>query len=163
AYFDWLTGNAILPANDTNHTGIEKIDRTTVPELTQITTDAIQIQSVLDSVDRGYNPLGLSPNAVPFDLDPTTLQTTPFRTTHFDQVYARALSALQNAVTTFHQASELTDALRQQADSESNFGTAVSQQESAYRNQLIGFFGYPYVGDIGPNTPNPSDYVGPDL
>jgi hypothetical protein len=163
AYFDWLTGNAILPANDTNHTGIQKIDRTTVPELAQTTTDAIQIQSILDAVDRGYNPLGLSPNAVPFDLDPTTLQTSPYRTTHFDQIYTRALSAVQNAVTTFNQACELTDALRAQADSESNFGTAVSQQELAYRNQLIGYFGYPYDGDIGPDTPNPSGYVGPDL
>lgn len=163
AYYNWLTGNAILPAIDTNHTGIEEIDRTTVPELPQIASEAIQIQSVLDSVDRGYNPLGLNPNAVQFDLDPTTLQTSPYPTTHFDQVYARALSAVQNAVTTFNQASELSDALRQQADTESDFGSSVSQQETAYRNQLIGIFGYPYSGDIGPNTPNPAGYIGPDL
>ncbi|MEI9961503.1 MAG: hypothetical protein WDM76_10365 [Limisphaerales bacterium] len=163
ALFDWVTGNAILPANDTNHTGIEKVDRTTVPELSQLATEAIQIQSILDSADYGYNPLGISSDAVPFDLDPTTLQTTPYRTTHFNQVYNRALSALQNAVTTFTQASQLTDALRAQADSESDFSTAVYQQEIAYRNQLIGFFGYPYGGDIGPNTPNPAGYVGPDL
>jgi len=163
ALFDWVAGNAILPASDTNHTGIQKIDRTTVPELAQITSDALRIQSILDSSDQGYNPLGLSANTVPFDLDPTTLQTGPFRTTHFDQIYARALSALQNAVTTFNQASELTDALRVQADSESNFGSAVELQELAYRNQLIGFFGYPYSGDIGPNTANPSGYIGPDL
>ena len=163
AYYNWLSGNAILPAVDTNHTGIEQIDRTTVPELPQVATEAIQIQSVLDSIDRGYNPLGLSPNAVEFDLDPTTLQTTPYRTTHFDQIYARALSAVQNAVTTFNQASELSDALRAQADTESDFGASISQQELAFRNQLIGLFGYPYSGDIGPNTPNPTGYIGPDL
>jgi hypothetical protein len=163
AYFDWLAGNAILPAVDTNHTGIEKIDRTTVPELGQVANAAIQIQTTLDSADSGYNPLGLSPNAVPFDLDPTLLLMDFFRQTHFDQIYNRALASLQNAVTTFKQASQLTDALRTQADNESNFGAAVELQELAYRNQLIGLFGYPYSGDIGPNAPNPSGYVGPDL
>lgn len=163
AYFDWLTGNALLPAVDNTHTGIEKIDRTTVPELSAVADAGNQIQTTLDNVDRGYNPLGLSPNAVPFDLDPTQLLGTIYRKTHFDQVYERALTAVQNAATTFHQASELTDALRAQADDESNFGTAVMQQELAYRNQLIGFFGYPYAADIGPNAPNPSGYVGPDL
>lgn len=163
AYFDWLAGNALLPALDTNHTGIEKIDRTTVPELGQIAEAALQIQTTLDNADRGYNPLGLSPDAVPFDLDPAMLLGNVYRKTHFDQVYERALASLQNAVTTFNQASELTQVLRAQADTEDNFGTAVSLQELAYRNQLISLFGYPYSGDIGPNSPFPDGYVGPDL
>lgn len=35
AYFNWVLGNSILPDEDTNpqHTGVQIIDRTTVPEL----------------------------------------------------------------------------------------------------------------------------------
>ncbi|MCW5558971.1 MAG: hypothetical protein KIT22_14215, partial [Verrucomicrobiae bacterium] len=163
AYFDWLAGNAILPANDPQHTGIEKIDRTTVPELAQISSAADQIQAVLDAADRGYNPLGIPPDAVMFDLNPDAMGGDFTAKTHFEQVYERALAAVQNAVDTFEQASELTSSLRAQADSESNFGSAVELQELAYRNQLISLFGYPYGGDIGAGATYPPGYVGPDL
>ncbi|MCC7377185.1 MAG: hypothetical protein IT581_21165 [Verrucomicrobiales bacterium] len=165
AYFDWITGNAILPSvdPDPSHTGIEKIDRTTVPELALLPTEAARIQSVLDAADGGLNPMGLAPNVVPFDLDPTLLIGPIVRQTHFEQIYERAQAALKSAVTTFSQASELTDALRGQADSEHSFSTAVTQQELAFRNQLIGLFGFPYAADIGPGGIYPSGYVGPDL
>ncbi len=165
AYFDWLTGNAILPATDPDptHTGIRKIDRTTVRELSQLVGEATKIQDVADSADLGLNPMGVARDSVPFDLDPNVMLTDFFRDTHFDQIYERALAALGNAMTTFRQASELTDALRSQADSEADFGTSVTLQELAYRNQLIELFGYPYAGDIGPGTPYPSGYIGPDL
>ena len=39
-YFNWIVGNALLPDVDPNpeHEGIQKIDRTTVPELTELAT-----------------------------------------------------------------------------------------------------------------------------
>lgn len=62
ALFDWVTGNAILPAVDpTNHVGIQKVDRTTVVELTQIVTEAASILTVLDQANAGLNPLGVCP------------------------------------------------------------------------------------------------------
>src|SRR5262249_3236066 len=59
AYFDWLTANAILPSQDpnTNHTGVQKIDRTTVPELDEIIAQHNDVQSQIDKSDAGLNPL----------------------------------------------------------------------------------------------------------
>ena len=41
-YLNWVVGNAILPAvdPDPNHEGIQKIDRTTVPEMKELATMA---------------------------------------------------------------------------------------------------------------------------
>mgnify|MGYP003347143369 CR=1 FL=1 len=46
AYFNWMTGNSMLPSvdPDSSHQGIQKIDRTTVPELSQLITQATAIQ-----------------------------------------------------------------------------------------------------------------------
>jgi hypothetical protein len=66
AYFDWVTANAILPAQSDQPPGIKKIDRTTVPELTEIVAHARDIQNQLELVDQGVNPLGVAKNLVPF-------------------------------------------------------------------------------------------------
>ena len=59
--------NAILPANDNNpaHTGIQKVDRTTVTELRDVAAAYAEIQAKVDTADLGLNPLGLARN-VPF-------------------------------------------------------------------------------------------------
>ena len=53
AYFDWLTINAIMPSADTDptHTGIRKVDRTTVTEIHEIAAQADEIQMRLDQAD----------------------------------------------------------------------------------------------------------------
>jgi probable HAF family extracellular repeat protein len=165
AYFDWVVGNAILPPVDPDptHTGIQKIDRTTVVELGQIVAESSAIQSVLDIADSGYNPLGFARGVVAFDMDPEQLNTGFSRVTHFEQIYQRAIQALLNAETTFNRATILSSELRKQQNSVSDFSVAVANQELAYRNQLIGFFGYPYAGDVGPGGAYPSGYVGPDI
>ena len=40
AYFHWVTANSILPEEDIVHEGIEKVDRTTVPELDEVVAQA---------------------------------------------------------------------------------------------------------------------------
>src|SRR5437764_6868750 len=67
-YFDWVTANALLPAvhPNTNYVGIQKVDRTTVDEIAAISANFIAIQHKLDEANRGYNPLGLDPNALVF-------------------------------------------------------------------------------------------------
>ncbi len=165
AYFDWIAGNAILPPIDQNpaHTGIQKIDRTTVPELSQIVAESESILSTLTQYDAGLNPLGFADGVVPFDIDPNLLNTGFARMTHFEQIYSRALQSLQNAEVTFNRATELSSQLVNQQNSVSDYSVAVSNQELAYRNQLISIFGYPYGGDLGPGGAFPSDYQGPDL
>src|SRR5262249_5327200 len=100
---------------------------------------------------------------IPFDIDPNILNTGFSRTTHFEQIYQRALQALQNAEVTFNRATELSSQLVNQQNSVSDYSVAVSNQELAYRNQLIAIFGYPYGGDLGPGGAFPSGYQGPDL
>jgi probable HAF family extracellular repeat protein len=163
AWFDWVTANAILPPLDSTHTGIERIDRTSVAELSQIVAESNSIQNALDQADAGLNPLGVARGVVPFDIDPDLLRTGFGRTTHFEQIYDRAVQALRNAVTTFDVASQLSNTLRSQQDSESDFSVCTSEQEVDYRNRLVEVFGYPHAGDLGAGTPYPSDYDGPDL
>ena len=58
---NWVVGNAMLPAvdNDPSHEGIQKIDRTTVPELNELTAFATDLQTSMDNAEGHLTPLGL--------------------------------------------------------------------------------------------------------
>jgi hypothetical protein len=162
AYFHWLTGNSMLPAvdPDPSHEGIQKIDRTTVPELAELITHADSIQQSLGNADSRLNPLGLVTGALAFDISPSDVDAG---NTHFEQIYARATKALQNTITAFNNAKTSTQFLRQQEDSLASSREAITQQEQAYTNQLIELYGTPYPDDIGPGKTYAQDYAGPDL
>ena len=162
AFFDWVVGNALLPEEDTNpaHTGIQVVDRRTVQELRQIPVDFESIQGRVDMADAGLNPLGLSKNVVPFDIDPAAITQGK---THFEQIYERAVSAMNNAIAVFNHANNSTQLLRRQADSVSDFQQAVADQEADFRNRLIELLGTPYADDIGPAGDYPTGYPGPDI
>lgn len=165
AYFDWVVANAILPPHSDAPPGIEKIDRTTVPELTEIVAHARDVESQLDLVDGGMNPLGLAKNVVPFDIDPTFLEvsSTVQGLTHYEQIAGRAGEALANAVRVFDHANGLTQLLRRNQDSSVDFGRNVAAQERDYNNRLIEIFGTPYPEDIGPTGTYRAGYAGPDI
>jgi len=57
--------------------------------------------------------------------------------THFEQIYGRAVQALNNAVVAFDAAQTVTADLRQQQNSLSDLQAAVTAQELAYNDQLI--------------------------
>ncbi len=162
AYFDWLTGNAILPSEDPDpeHTGLDKIDRQTVGELAQISAEAFEIVGQIHKADNGLNPLGLVAGAVPFDIDPAQVSAGK---THFEQVAERAKTSLLNARTLFDEANAMTVALRSSADSQSDLTAKNRSQERELENKLIEIYGYPYAGDIGSGKAFPSGYSGPDL
>ncbi len=162
AFFDWVTANAILPATDpnTNHTGIQKIDRTTVPEIAEIASGYDAVQAQIDKADGGLNPLGLAKNALPFDIDPSQIDAGK---THFEQIYDRAIQAMNNTVTVFNNANQLSQSLRALQDNVNTFSQNVDQQERDYKNRMIEIFGYPYAGDIGAGQTYPSGYDGPDI
>ena len=162
AFFNWVTANSLLPATDPNpsHTGIQKIDRTTVTELGEIAADFTDIQNKVDQADSGLNPLGLAKNVVPFDIDPSLVSQGK---THFEQIYGRALTALNNAITVFNRANNSTQQLRAQSDTVANFQKTVADQEADFNSRLIEIFGYPYGDDIGPTGSYPSGYDGPDI
>ena len=164
AYVNWVVGNAILPPvdPDPNHQGIQKVDRTTVPELVELPTTAAALQNDMDNAEAGLTPLGLPQNAIPFDINPYQV-TGPNPTTHFEQIYARALVALNNAVTAFNDAANVTQILRAGNDSQGDFEASVNSQELAFTNSLLDLYGSPYPDDEGPGQTYIQGYAGPDL
>ncbi|MGY8688529.1 MAG: hypothetical protein ACKVHP_12455, partial [Verrucomicrobiales bacterium] len=141
AYLNWMVGNAMLPDVDNNpqHTGF---------------------QTTLDNANARLNPLGLSPDAIAFDISPAGLKEGD---SHFEQVYERALSSVLNAKGAFDQAGRMTGLLRNQENQVDDFNTALEEQERSFNYQLIDIYGSPYPGDVGPGKTYAQDYAGPDL
>jgi hypothetical protein len=164
AYYDWVTANAILPENDEDNTGIQKIDRSTVPDLQEITSQARAICELYNQADNGQTPLGIVPDVVPFDIDPVQVDRTYIKpATHFEQIYERAGQALENAFQVFDYANDIKKRIREIADSTQEFLEQTYSQDMEYRNRLIEIFGSPYEGTIGIGQTYPAGYDGPDL
>ena len=166
AYVNWVVGNAVLPDvdPDPSHEGIQKIDRTTVPELDELTAVLRDLQASMDNAEAGLNPLGLSENSIPFDISPGG--GVPFATgadSHFEQIYRRAIGALNNAVIAFDDAKDITRQMRTEQDTLTDFQAALDSEELAYKNTLIELYGTPYPDDIGPGKTYVTGYDGPDL
>jgi hypothetical protein len=187
AFFDWATANAILPETSppgtitrTQYvtengvlvakpldltTDLQKIDRTKTPELAAIASQFHKMQAKMTEVDGGINPLGLVKGVVPFDIDPAVLDASMgiYSMTHFEQIYARAEKALENAFASYDYANGYTQRLRQNQDTLEEFKKNLTDQERDYRNRLIEIFGYPYPDDIGAGKTYPDGYDGPDI
>ncbi len=162
AYLNWVLGNSMLPDKDLNpqHTGVQIIDRTTVPELLQLPALAEDFQTRMDSANSRLNPLGLSPNAIAFDISPTELKAGK---SHFDQIYERSLRAVTNAKGAFDQAARMTRLLRNQENQVSDANDLIVDQEAAFEGQLVEIYGTPYPSEIGPGKVYAQGYTGPDL
>ncbi|UCF67326.1 MAG: hypothetical protein JSV80_16370, partial [Acidobacteriota bacterium] len=158
---------ALLPDEDPDgsHQGIERIDRTTVLELREIPSEYTTIEACVDRADVGLNPLGLARDVAPFDIDPTFLDvaSTIQGKSHFEQVYDRAMGALDNAVIVYDYANQLSQSLRRHQDSVEDFARNVRVEERDLKYRLIEIFGYPYSDDMGPDGTYASGYDGPDL
>ncbi len=170
ALFDWITANAILPNEDSKNTGVvneslKKIDRSTVTALARISGYHGKIQSTYDNANSGLNPLGLSDEVVPFDIDPNfdIVGSGIQGKMHFEQIYERAEKTAQNALRVFDHANEQQNRVRQQQVTADHFFDETYEQDRAFRNDLISIFGTPYEGTIGAGRPYPSGYSGPDL
>lgn len=161
AFLDWAAAQAVLPSEDSDPSaeGLEKIDRSTVVELEEIVTAFRQIQGQIDKADAGLNPVGLAKGVIPFDIDPNAIDRGE---THFEQIHARAVDAMENAVAVFDHANDLSRALRRNQDDVNGFSRNVDMQERDYKNRLLEIFGYPYEGTIGTGV-YPTGYDGPDL
>ena len=167
AYFDWVTANALLPAQHPNTTleGVRKVDRTTNADIAVVSANLNAIQGTLDQADRGYNPLGLARGAQVFDIERAFIDNSSGgdRRSHFDQILERANGMIENATAVWEKASESSNLLRQVGNSEAEFRNSTFQEDLAYRNQLIQIFGKPYAGTVGPGRLYPAGYDGPDL
>ena len=164
AYINWALGNSILPDVDPDptHEGIQKVDRTTVPELTELVITADALQTALDNAEGGLTPLGMADGGLVFDIDPIHV-TGPNSETHFEQVYDRAKVALRNALAAFDDAKDVTRLLRSEQDSLAELQAAILSQELSLTNLLIEIYGTAYPDDIGPGKTFKQGYEGPDL
>ena len=164
AYLNWAVGNSILPDVDPDptHEGIQKVDRTTVPELKELSATADDLQTALDNAEAHLTPLGLASGSLAFDINPTQV-TGPNAETHFEQVYKRAKVALNNALAAFDDAKDVTRLLRSEQDSLADSQSGVAKQELAYTNELIELYGTPYADDIGAGKTFVQGFEGPDL
>ena len=165
ALFDWVATTALIPPVNTNAVPdplSQTVDRSTVADLADITASLTAIQTTADAADSGLNPLGLAKDVMPFDIDPSQLSANAG--THFEQIYARALTAVNNALTAFQYAQNASQQLRQQSDTEVQFNNQVANQTADYNSRLIEIFGTPYPDDIGNGGQftYPIGYQGPD-
>ena len=161
AYFDWVTANALLPATaERRDEQLGKLDRVSVPELSELADLGGAIQTRLDSAASGVNPVGAPEDYVPMFVgrDQGLSQNwTPFKV-----VQSRALRSLTNVV---EARNSITGARRHEIANreESRLKERVFEDEYfALNNQLIEIFGTPYSSDIGPGKSYESGYIGPD-
>jgi len=161
AFYNWVVGNSLLPDRDTdkNHSGIQVIDRTTVPELAQLSVLGAGFQTTIDSANARLNPLGLSPSAIAFDLSSAELSSGK---SHYEQIQERALRAVLNAQGAFVQAARMTSSLRNQENTVADETLNIVKQETAYQNEMIEIYGTPYPGEVGPGKTYAQGYAGPD-
>ena len=164
ALVNWVIGNAILPDVDSNpsHEGIQKVDRTTVPELSELVATAGDLQAAMDNAEGRLSPLGVTQGSIAFDLNPAQV-VGPDSKTHFEQIYERTKVALNNAVAAFDDAKDITRLMRSEGDSLADVQAQQAQQELTFTNALIEVYGTPYPDDLGPGMTYTQDYAGPDL
>ena len=141
--------------------GLLRIDRTTVADLATIPTSVESIQRTLDQLDAGLNPLGLSDAATPFDI--SSHGVAEGTSTHFEQIAARAETALNNAAKLLNRAQTAANYRRQIQNATFNEEDAAATSEADYESKLIAIYGTPYSGDIGPGKMYEQGYAGPDL
>lgn len=164
AYLNWVVGNSMLPEVDPDptHEGIQKIDRTTVPELGQLPLIYREVQQVLDNAEVGLTPLGLARDSLALDINPNVV-TGANPKGHFEQLYDRTVGTLENAAMAFDEARTMSTAIRSEGDSLEEVKAKIQDNERALTTKLIELYGTPYTDDIGPGKTYPQDYSGPDM
>ena len=166
AFYNWAVVNSLVPADSTNAVyyfqddTIGDIVRETIPSLDYLAEAVKTVDDKVNRMDSGMNPLGLSDNAVPFDLNPLELE---FFNSHYDQILNRTKKALQNAQTVLGYAQEYGSRLAQLSNTQTALTKEYATIEAGYVKQLISIFGTPYPDDIGPNGTYPQGYNGPDI
>jgi hypothetical protein len=145
-----------------NDAGLLRINRATAADLETIPDSVSAIQRKLDQLDAGMNPLGLSDNAVPFDISAGTGGDED-KSSHFEQIAERAKKALGNAVKILDRAQTTSTHLRRIQNGQSTEEEEQESSEFDYNTRLIAIYGTPYEDDIGPGGTYPQGYDGPDL
>ena len=166
AAYNWMVANAITPTTNESaqafaDLGLKRIDREQNGAQMKVLCRTVEnLQTTLGGFEGGLNPLGLSENAIPFDIDPDALAS---KNSHFEQILERTEKALANCKTVLDWANVYGSRLAQIQERETAELDDVASQELSYQNQLIAIYGTPFAGDIGVGGTYPQGYDGPDL
>ena len=166
AAYNWMVANAITPTTNEaaqafSDLGLKRIDREqNGAQMKTLCRTVENLQMTLGGLEGGLNPLGLSENAIPFDIDPDALAA---KNSHFEQILERAEKALANCRTVLDWANIYGSRLAQIQERETAATDNIASQELSYQNQLIAIYGTPFPGDIGPGGTYPQGYEGPDI
>ncbi|MGA1530893.1 MAG: discoidin domain-containing protein, partial [Kiritimatiellia bacterium] len=165
AWFDWLAVNAVTPAPSTNQLeGLDRIDRnTTAAEIGSVAAGLAEMQQLVNHANRGLNPLGLDSDAMAFQADPFYNGISWVSHPPFKQALDKALKAIETARGFYESASQADQQLRRIANDTRALQEQAILQDLEYRNRLIGLYGTPYEGTIGPGKIYAEGYNGPDL
>jgi len=169
AIFDWMVGNAILPAGSTDPEtgkpleGLNLINRQTAKaDLQALAGSLREIQQTLNGVNQGLTPIGVNPDTVSFGLD-SFYDLTWERKTHFEQTYESAVAAASNTKAALDFVSATSQTMRQIGNDAGELKQKAIEQDIDYRNRLIALLGTPYAGAIGNGQIFAEGYTGPDL
>ena len=171
AFYNWATANSLLPDDPTNAVSyfadqsIKTVDRGTCASLRPLGAAVQTIERKLNSLDAGMNPLGLSSDTVPFDIDPSIFagNGAVAGQSHYDQIRVRAVKALENCGTVLGYARAHGSRIRAIEDADTEDSLVAEETEASYNKQLVAIYGRPYSGDIGPGQTYDQGYVGPDI
>lgn len=170
AIFDWMVGNAILPAGSTDPEtgkpleGLNLINRQTAKaDLQALAGSLREIQQTLNGVNQGLTPIGVNPDTVSFGLDSFYDGNSWERKTHFTQTYESAVAAAANAQAALDFVSATSQTMRQIGNDAGELKQKAIEQDIDYRNRLIALLGTPYTGAIGNGKIFQEGYSGPDL
>ena len=165
AWFDWLAVNAVTPPPSTNQLeGLDRIDRnTTAAEIGSVAAGLAEMQQLVNQANRGLNPLGLDSDAMAFQADPYYNGISWERNPPFKQALDKALKAVETAQGFYEFASQADQQLSRIANDTRALQEQAILQDLEYRNRLIGLYGTPYEGTIGPGKIYAEGYNGPDL
>ena len=158
---EWIGARESGMNVDFKDDGLNRIDRSTVPELASLASLIPDIQKKVDQMDAGLNPLGLASGAIPFDITP--IGEGDDAKTHFEQIRERAGTALANARKLLDKAQTMGSHMRMMQESQFSRENQLETMELEAKSTLIEYYGYPYEGDIGPAGTYPQGYDGPDI
>ncbi len=170
ALCNWAVVNSLLPTNGApvdpvfEDKGVSRINRSTASSLSYLPAAVREIQERLDALDAGMNPLGLSDDAIPFDVSPSQIagETAP-SVSHFEQILSRTEKALANAQTVLSHAQKYGSRLAQISLAEAAAEDSHEAAEAEYAKKLVAIYGTPLAGDIGPSGTYAQGYSGPDI
>jgi hypothetical protein len=170
AIFDWMVGNAILPAGSTDPAtgkpleGLNLINRETArSDLQAVAATLREIQQAIAGVNEGLTPIGINPDTISFGLDSFYDGNNWERKTHFEQTYESAVAAAANAKAALDFVSSTSQTMRQIGNDAGELKQRAIEQDIDYRNRLIALLGTPYNGAIGAGQIFQEGYTGPDL